>query len=199
LKAYLADMKARGAQFKFNTPLFMKERGKQAMTTNLVQNMMRSVALKTGFINEENNGKAFNPLGPHALRESFGSIMINSGVTDTIVDFWLGHSIGEMAEAYKSVQFESLKRMYLEREQLLSVSSSRLDEKQLEDKVSEKVDERVDVVRRMMRRLEDENMDLKNQQRKTEDELDKIIARLEKQDSELGELKKLIREGTSQN
>jgi len=199
LKAYLADMKARGAQFKFNTPLFMKERGKQAMTTNLVQNMMRSVALKTGFINEENNGKAFNPLGPHALRESFGSIMINSGVTDTIVDFWLGHSIGEMAEAYKSVQFESLKRMYLEREQLLSVSSSRLDEKQLEDKVSEKVDERVDVVRRMMRRLEDENIDLKNQQRKTDDELDKIIARLEKQDSELGELKKLIRERTSQN
>lgn len=44
-----------------------------------------------------------------------------------------------------------------------------------------------------------ENMDLKNRQRKTEDELDKIIARLEKQDSELGELKKLIRENVKQN
>ncbi len=32
----------------------------------------------------------------------------------------LGHSIGEMAEAYKGVQYESLRDMYLEREKLLS-------------------------------------------------------------------------------
>jgi len=50
------------------------------------------------------------------LRESFGSIMTNSGVPDTVVDFWLGHEIGEMAEACKSVRFESLKKMYLDRE-----------------------------------------------------------------------------------
>ena len=68
---------------------------------------------------------SFNPLSPHALRESFGSIMINSGVPDTIVGFWLGHQIGEMAEAYKSVQYESLKKMYLEREKLISISHAR--------------------------------------------------------------------------
>jgi hypothetical protein len=44
-----------------------------------------------------------------------------------------------------------------------------------------------------------ENMDLKNRQRKTEDELDKIITRLEKQESELVELKKLIGETVKQN
>jgi len=49
-----------------------------------------------------------------------------------------------------------------------------------------------------LRAQAEENVELKNQQRKTEDDLDKIIARLEKQDSELGELKKLIRERTSQ-
>jgi len=43
------------------------------------------------------------------------------------------------------------------------------------------------------------NIDLKNRQRKTEGELDKIIARLEKQDSELIELRKLIREALKQN
>lgn len=48
--------------------------------------------------------------------------MTNSGVPDTIVDFWLGHEIGDMARAYKSVQFEELKRMYLEREPLISIA-----------------------------------------------------------------------------
>ena len=33
------------------------------------------------------------------------------------------NSIGEMAEAYQAVQFESLKRMYLEREKLVSIST----------------------------------------------------------------------------
>ena len=93
--------------------------------------MMKIVAHNAGFIDAQNNGKAFNPLGPHALRESFGSIMINSGVPDTIVDFWLGHSIGEMGEAYNSVQYESLKKMYLEREKLLSFSGSKTDAKDI--------------------------------------------------------------------
>jgi site-specific recombinase XerD len=122
LKACINDIKNRGVQFKPDTPLFMKERGKEPIETNLVQNMLKEVAHKSGLVDGENNGKQFNPLGPHALRESFGSIMINSGVPDTIVDFWLGHDIGEMAEAYKGVQHESLKQMYVEREKLLSIS-----------------------------------------------------------------------------
>ena len=94
-----------------NMPLFRKERGKEeGITPNLVQNIMKIVAVNSGFIDGKNNGKPFNPLGPHALRESFGSLMINSGLPDTIVDFWLGHSIGEMSEAYNSVQEESLKK-----------------------------------------------------------------------------------------
>jgi len=134
-------MKSRGRRFRHDTPLFVKERGTTGLTTNLVQNMMRTVALKSGLIDEENNGKALNPLGPHALRESFGSIMINSGVPDTIVDFWLGHTIGEMAEAYKGVQFESLKQIYLEREKLISIVSSKVDVKEIEAKLRVELDE----------------------------------------------------------
>lgn len=122
LKASIHDVKARGVQFKPDSPLFLKERGKQPLETNLVQNVMAEVAHKSGLVDGENNGRQFNPLSPHALRESFGSIMINSGVPDTIVDFWLGHEIGEMAEAYKGVQHVSLKQMYTEREKLLSIS-----------------------------------------------------------------------------
>jgi len=180
IKAYLADMRDRGVQFIDDTALFLKERGKEELTTNLVQNMMRNIAIKASFVNEQNNGKSFNPLGPHALRESFGSIMINSGVPDTIVDFWLGHSIGEMAEAYKSVQTESLKRMYLEREKLLSISAPKVDVEKLETKLRAEVEQGNRQLQIMVNKLVTENMDLKN--------------RIQLTERKLAELEKLIRE-----
>ena len=170
LKVCIADMKARGVQFTKDTALFLKERGKEQLTPNLVQNMMQEVALRSGLVDKGNNGNFFNPLGPHALRESFGSIMINSGVPDTIVDFWLGHSIGEMSEAYKSIQFESVKRMYLEREQLLSITRPSLDEKGLAEKVEAKVDERIQTLQKILTNLSTENLDLKTRMTELERE-----------------------------
>jgi len=140
--------------------------------------MMKAVALKSGLIDEKNNGKAFNPLGPHALRESFGSIMINSGVPDTIVDFWLGHSIGEMAEAYKSVQAESLKKMYLERERLLSISAPKVDVEEIEAKLRGEIEQQNRQLQVMVNSLVTENMDLKGRIQLTEQklaELDRLI------------------------
>ena len=182
LEAYISDMESRDVKFSFNTPLFLKERGKeQGITPNLVQNMMKTVAKNAGFIDEKNNGKAFNPLGPHALRESFGSIMINSGVPDTIVDFWLGHSIGEMNEAYKSVQFNSLKKMYLEREKLLSISGSSIDPVEIEEKISRQVQEKTGNLSELVNILSSKNVTLERKvellekkERETKDELTQL-------------------------
>jgi hypothetical protein len=95
--------------------------------------MMKELVVRSGFVTAENNGNDFNPLGTHSLRESFGSLMINSGVPDTIVDFWLGHEIGEMAEAYKTVQYDSLRKMYMEREQLISISVPNKENEKLKE------------------------------------------------------------------
>jgi site-specific recombinase XerD len=179
VKAYLADMKNRGRRFQHDTPLFVKERGRKGLTTNLVQNMMRNVALKSGLIDEENNGRAFNPLGPHALRESFGSIMINSGVPDTIVDFWLGHSLGEMAEAYKSLQAESLKEMYLQREKLISVNP-KTDVKEIEAKLRGEITQQNRQLQVLVNNLATENTDLRH--------------RIGIAERRLAELEKLIKE-----
>jgi integrase len=126
LKAYLNSLKARGIQLKPSDPLFLKESYKakkvEGITPDLVQKLMREVAFKAGFVDRTLNGKAFNPLSPHALRESFGGIMTGQGVPKTIVDFWLGHEIGGMAEAYQEAQYEDVRRMYLEREAHISVS-----------------------------------------------------------------------------
>lgn len=129
LKAYLADMKSRGVTFNDKTPLFLQERGKGRLKTHNIQVMMKDLVVRSGLVTEGNNGNSFNPLGTHSLRESFGSLMINSRVPDTVVDFWLGHEIGDMAKAYKTTQFESLKKMYAEREHLISISAPKEDEK----------------------------------------------------------------------
>jgi len=141
LKAYLADMKSRGVEFTNKTPLFLQERGKKRLKTHNIQTMMKDLAVRAGFVSEANNGNSFNPLGTHSLRESFGSLMINSGLPDTIVDFWLGHEIGDMAKAYKETQFENLKQMYLEREHLLAVSASKGENEKTRAEVKEVKDD----------------------------------------------------------
>jgi hypothetical protein len=132
------------------------------MKTNNVQDMMREVAIRAGFIDTENNGKDFNPLGPHALRESFGSIMTNSGIPDTVVDFWLGHEIGELAEAYKSVQLVSLKKMYLDREKLLSITAAKVDVEEIKERLKVEMEQQNRQLQVMVNSLVTENMDLKN-------------------------------------
>lgn len=170
LKAYVNDMEDRGGKFANGNALFLKERGKQPIETNVVQNMLKSVAMKSGFVDKENNGNSFNPLSPHALRESFGSLMINSGVPDTIVHFWLGHEIGEMAEAYKGVQYESLKQMYSDREKLLSISpKENLEE--LRAKLRGEIEEQNKQLQAMVNGLVSENIDLKKRIQKTEQKL----------------------------
>lgn len=174
LKAYLSDMKARRVSFAHNTPLFLQDRGKQGLKTGNVQSMMREVAARAGFVDDKNNGNEFNPLGPHALRESFGSIMVNSGVPDTIVDFWLGHEIGEMAEAYKGVQFDSLRQMYLAREKLVSISAPKVDVEEMKEKLKSEMEQQSRQLQIMVNSLVTENMDLKNRIQAVERKLSEI-------------------------
>jgi len=187
LKAYLADARARGVVFRSNTPLFVQERGKKRLKTHNDQDMMRNIAVKAGFVDEENNGKDFNPLGPHALRESMSGLMTNSGVPDTVVDFWLGHEIGEMAKAYKGVQYESVRKMYLDREKLLSISTSKVDVEELREKLRVEVEQQNRQLQIMVNNLVTENMDLKGRIQKTENKLSDI-------EKTLGELRKLVTE-----
>jgi integrase len=190
LKAYIADMKQRGVTFTHSTPLFLQGKSKNGMFTQNIQKMMQELAVRSGFIDTQNNGHEFNPLGPHALRESFGSIMTNSGVPDTVVDFWLGHEIGEMAEAYKSVQSDSLKQMYLAREKLVSISAQKVDIDEIKEKLRTEMEQQNKQLQIMVNSLVTENMDLKNRvqgvERKLSDfekhlsELNKAFQELEK-------------------
>jgi len=193
LKAYMNDLRGKGLTLSPNDFLFIKEsskaKTKEGLTTNLVQNMMRDVAIKSGFIDKHFNGKDFNPLGPHALRESFGSIMINKGVPDSIVDFWLGHEIGEMAEAYKRGKEEDLRRIYLEREPFISISTGG----EIEEKLRAEIDEKNKQLQTLVNGLSAENLELKSRMSKMELDHMELKKRIQEEISEIKkEVEKLI-------
>jgi len=141
LKAYIADQEARGTEWNLESPLFTKERRAtdERITPNLIQNMMKEVAISSGFI-KKNNGKDFNILGSHALRESFSSLMLNSGVPRPIVDFWLGHTRTNLDTAYMTIDEKKAREMYAKREHLLNINetSEKSEElRKLSDSVSD--------------------------------------------------------------
>jgi len=187
LKAYLADMKQRGVTFTHSTTLFLQEKSKTPIFTQNIQSMMAEVAVRSGFIDKQNNGHDFNPLGPHALRESFGSIMTNSGVPDSVADFWLGHEIGEMSEAYKSIQLESLKEMYLKREKLISVSTPKVDVEELWEKLKGEMEQQNKKQQFMIDSLWKENKDLQGRMISLEENKTELTKQLLKnQETERG-------------
>ncbi len=109
--------------------------------------------------------------------------MTNSGVPDTIVDFWHGHEIGEMAEAYKSVQFDSLKKMYLDREKLLSISAAKVDVEEIKEKLRAEVQEQSKQLQIRVNSFLTENMDLKNRMQQMErkfQDIEKTVSEIRK-------------------
>lgn len=177
IEAYLNDLESRGIRLKPKSPLFVKlakRNGElQSLETHLVQKVLRESALRSGLVDKDMNGHDQNPASPHALREAFGSIMVNKGVPDSIVDFWLGHSIGEMSEAYKRQRFEEVKRMYVERERYISITAP---ESEAIEEVRRESEERTRQLRENFDNLYSENVDLK----KTIDDLRKRLSEAEK-------------------
>lgn len=103
IKAYLKDAEFRGVKFNNQTRLFLQVRQMKPMSSDLIASILKDVASRSGLIHKLAKEEV-NPISPHALRESFSSLMLNSGVAETIVDFWLGHEIETMAQAYKALQ-----------------------------------------------------------------------------------------------
>jgi len=172
LKAYLQDLTSRGFKVSADSPLFLKltrRKGKvKALETHLIQKLLRETALRSGLVDEEKNGNDFNPVSPHALREAFGSIMVNKGVPDSVIDFWLGHTIGEMASAYKRQRFEDVKRMYSENERFISITAP---ENEALEKVRRETEEKTKQLRENFDNLFSENTTLKQKL----DDLEKTV------------------------
>jgi predicted nucleic acid-binding Zn-ribbon protein len=79
------------------------------------------------------------------------------------------------------VQFESLKRMYLAREKLVSISDDKVDVEEIKEKLKTEVEQQNKQLQIMVNSLVTENMDLKGR-----------VQKLEKTDQENSDLKRRI-------
>ena len=70
--------------------------------------------------------------------------------------------IGELAEAYKRVQLESLTQMYLAREKLVSISAAKVDMEGLKEKLKGEIEQQNKQLQILVNSLVTENMDLKS-------------------------------------
>lgn len=154
-------------------------------------------ALDKARMNERDKSTNIRKLHPHVLRKFFRT-RLGAVIQTDVIEALMGHE-GYLTEVYRRYSMEDLAKFYSEGETALLIFTETEEVTKLRKEVEQSKSELQSMVNHLQMksiRLEEENLDLKNRQRKTDEELDKIIARLEKQD---GELKKLIRENVKQN
>lgn len=91
-----------------------------------------------------------------------------------------------MAEAYKGMQYESLRQMYLEREKLISITMSKVDVEELKAKLRGEIEQQNRQLQVMINNVVSENIDLKSRINRTEQklaELEKAIHEILEQTS----------------
>ena len=105
LKLYFEERKRNGEVLNHLSPLFVKEGRKkstrQRITINLIENMMKSLAIKSGLVTEEQMKLAdINPARPHSLRAGGMSVLKLAGAPEKWTEFRSGHELEGTDAAY---------------------------------------------------------------------------------------------------
>lgn len=117
LNLYFAERKRNGEVLTELSPVFVKEGIKkstrQRITVNLIENMMKSLAIKSGLVTEEKMKLAdINPARPHSLRAGGMSVLKLNGVPEKWVEFRCGHELGGNDTAYFLTRPEELRKLF---------------------------------------------------------------------------------------
>ena len=140
LKLYLGERRHKGEKIGYNTPLFTKRYIKRnsksskiyRINSGLIETTMKTLALKSGLVSEEQMENAdLNPCRPHALRSSFISILKTNGMNNMAVEYLAGHSLSSTEGAYWQVRTEELRKLYKKFMKYISLSPQ-LDSEKLE-------------------------------------------------------------------
>jgi integrase len=98
---------------KPDSPLFTLNGDKQRLTPGATEKDFHALLEKVTFL-DEGEGKGWNPVRCHSLRAAFSSQLRNH-VSDQIVEYFMGHSIGQVQSAYLNLPTERLRKIYHEK------------------------------------------------------------------------------------
>ncbi len=108
-------------------PLFTKLGTNKRVTDGALQKQLKLYADKMDFLFEEQVNNGFNPARPHSLRSAFRS-RLTGKMNDTLIEFFMGHSIGEQVKTYINMPDDELRELYANYEHLLAIEKTSKDE-----------------------------------------------------------------------
>jgi integrase/recombinase XerD len=111
---------------KDDSPLFTKWSNEERITTAAVEMKFRLIAEKLSFISEKDM-EGYNPCRPHSLRAAFAS-RLTGKIDRVLIEFWMGHSIGEQIRAYLRMPLEEMRKLYVNAETYLAIERASQDE-----------------------------------------------------------------------
>lgn len=153
LKLYL---KTRG-EVSDDAPLFTKLGTNKRATLGAIQNQVRIYAEKVPWISPKDLD-GWNPARPHSLRAGFRS-RLTGKVDRDLLEFWMGHAIGEVPRAYLNMPDEEMKELYenLEKELSIEITSREVKTGQMAES------EEVSLLKRNMQNISSQVVQLEAQ------------------------------------
>ena len=118
LKAYIRWRKDLGEKIEGKLPLFVSrtKRGDSAIHSEKINEMIHRISKKAGL----NGTWPYGILRAHSFRKFFIIQMINHGVQNKVVDFFVGHAVSEIDRVYWARRVKELRKIYADRQQYLN-------------------------------------------------------------------------------
>lgn len=110
-------------------PLFTKLGSNERVTEGAIQIALKRYAEKLPFLDPADITNGYNPARPHSLRAAFNS-RLTGKMDRTLIEFFMGHSIGEEKRAYLEMPDEELRELYANYEHLLSIEKTSKQEQE---------------------------------------------------------------------
>jgi len=108
------------------SPLFTKWGSEERITTAAIQQKFSEIAKDLPFIKKKDL-VGFNPARPHSLRAAFKSKLTNK-ISDDLIEFWMGHTLGGVKDAYLNMPTEELRELYMDAEKYLAIEETSREE-----------------------------------------------------------------------
>lgn len=186
LKLYFEERKRSGEVFDEFSPVFVKEgrqkKSRQRITSNLIENMLKALAIKSGLVTEQQMALAdLNPARPHSLRSGGMSVLKLAGAPEKLVEFRSGHELDETDSAYFMARPEEGRKIFRKHYNSLRVKgTTQIDE------------ERIKNLEKMLAEREITVQALAENGKLKVEEFKRLRLELDKQRAELSEQKKII-------
>lgn len=120
------DLKSRGP-LKDEDPLFTKLGTSKRVTKAAFQVKLRRLAPKLPFLPDDDGVNGYTSVRAHSLRSAFRS-RLTGKMSDTLIEFFLGHNIGAEKRAYINMPVEELRELYGNYEYLLKIEKTSMEE-----------------------------------------------------------------------